>query len=35
MGGEVRKDITGVPGWPAETAFTIDHPLDGGPGKPQ
>ena len=21
-------------GWPAEAAFTIDHPLDGGPGKP-
>ena len=21
-------------GWPAETRFTIDHPLDGGPGKP-
>jgi tRNA pseudouridine65 synthase len=21
-------------GWPAESAFTIDHPLDGGPGKP-
>ena len=22
-------------GWPAEAAFVIDHPLDGGPGKPQ
>ena len=22
-------------GWPAEARFTIDHPLDGGPGKPQ
>jgi tRNA pseudouridine65 synthase len=22
-------------GWPAEAAFTVDHPLDGGPGKPQ
>ena len=22
-------------GWPAEDLFTIDHPLDGGPGKPQ
>lgn len=22
-------------GWPAEDAFTVDHPLDGGPGKPQ
>ena len=21
-------------GWPAEPAFTVDHPLDGGPGKP-
>ena len=21
-------------GWPAETTFTVDHPLDGGPGKP-
>src|SRR5690606_19231878 len=21
-------------GWPAESRFTIDHPLDGGPGKP-
>ena len=36
MGGEVRKDYWAVcRGWPAETAFTIDHPLDGGPGKPQ
>lgn len=22
-------------GWPAEAAFTVDHPLDGGPGKPE
>lgn len=22
-------------GWPAEAAFTVDHDLDGGPGKPQ
>ena len=22
-------------GWPAEAEFTVDHPLDGGPGKPQ
>ena len=36
MGGEVRKDYWAVcRGWPAETVFTIDHPLDGGPGKPQ
>ena len=32
----MRKDYWAVcRGWPAETAFTIDHPLDGGPGKPQ
>ena len=22
-------------GWPADEAFTVDHPLDGGPGKPR
>lgn len=22
-------------GWPAEAGFTVDHDLDGGPGKPQ
>jgi tRNA pseudouridine65 synthase len=22
-------------GWPAEPGFLVDHPLDGGPGKPQ
>ena len=36
MGGEVRKSYLAVcRGWPAESAFTVDHPLDGGPGKPQ
>ena len=35
MAGEVRKDYWAVcRGWPAEAPFTIDHPLDGGPGKP-
>jgi tRNA pseudouridine65 synthase len=36
MSHEVEKDYWAVcRGWPAEPAFTIDHPLDGGPGKPQ
>ena len=35
MAGDVEKDYLAVcRGWPEE-AFTIDHPLDGGPGKPQ
>lgn len=35
MAGEVQKDYWAVcRGWPAEALFTIDHPLDGGPGKP-
>lgn len=35
MGGEVEKDYLAVcRGWPAEEAFTVDHDLDGGPGKP-
>ncbi|MDQ2703150.1 MAG: pseudouridine synthase [Pseudomonadota bacterium] len=35
MAHEVEKDYWAVcRGWPAETAFSIDHPLDGGPGKP-
>lgn len=34
MSGEVQKDYLAVcRGWPEE-AFLIDHPLDGGPGKP-
>ncbi len=36
MAGEVEKSyLTVCRGWPAEDKFTIDHPLDGGPGKPQ
>lgn len=36
MAGTVDKRYWAVcRGWPAEDAFTIDHPLDGGPGKPQ
>ncbi|HOU64826.1 MAG TPA: pseudouridine synthase [Thermomonas sp.] len=36
MSHEVEKDYWAVcRGWPAEQVFTIDHPLDGGPGKPQ
>lgn len=35
MAGQVRKDYLAIcRGWPAEQRFTIDHPLDGGPGKP-
>lgn len=35
MSGEVAKDYWAVcRGWPAEREFLIDHPLDGGPGKP-
>ena len=35
MAGEVAKDYWAVcRGWPAEREFVIDHPLDGGPGKP-
>jgi tRNA pseudouridine65 synthase len=34
MSGEIRKDYLAVcRGWPDER-FTVDHPLDGGPGKP-
>ncbi len=34
MSGEVRKHYLAVcRGWPEEQ-FSIDHPLDGGPGKP-
>ncbi len=34
MEGEVRKEyLTVCRGWP-EADFVIDHPLDGGPGKP-
>ncbi|WP_238394676.1 pseudouridine synthase [Pseudoxanthomonas wuyuanensis] len=35
MAGEVEKDYLAVcRGWP-EQSFTVDHPLDGGPGKPE
>jgi tRNA pseudouridine65 synthase len=35
MAGDFGKDYLAVcRGWPAEAAFTVDHPLDGGPGKP-
>ena len=35
MAHDFGKDYWGVcRGWPAETTFSIDHPLDGGPGKP-
>ena len=36
MSHEVEKDYWAVcRGWPAEPVFTVDHALDGGPGKPQ
>ena len=36
MSGDVTKDYLAVcRGWPAEERFVVDHPLDGGPGKPQ
>ena len=35
MAGEVEKDYLAIcRGWPAEAEFSIDHDLDGGPGKP-
>ncbi|WP_235429828.1 pseudouridine synthase [Xanthomonas sp. GPE 39] len=35
MGGEVEKDYLAIcRGWPAQMRFEVDHPLDGGPGKP-
>ena len=35
MGRDVRKDYLAVcRGWP-EQRFTVDHALDGGPGKPE
>lgn len=35
MAGAVEKDYWAIcRGWPAERVFTVDHPLDGGPGKP-
>ena len=36
MSREVEKDYWAVcRGWPAQHSFLVDHPLDGGPGKPQ
>lgn len=35
MAHDVEKDYWAVcRGWPAEPVFTVDHGLDGGPGKP-
>lgn len=35
MSREVAKEYLAVcRGWPGEAAFVVDHPLDGGPGKP-
>lgn len=35
MAGEVEKTYLAVcRGWPVEQRFVVDHPLDGGPGKP-
>lgn len=36
MAHAIRRDYLAVcRGWPAKPVFTVDHPLDGGPGKPQ
>lgn len=36
MGGEIDKDYLAVcRGWPAEEEMLVEHPLDGGPGKPE
>ncbi len=35
MAGAIEKHYLAVcRGWPSERAFIVDHPLDGGPGKP-
>ena len=35
MAGDIEKHYLAMcRGWPAEQAFLVDHPLDGGPGKP-
>ena len=35
MAGGIEKNYLAVcRGWPVESRFTVDHPLDGGPGKP-
>ena len=36
MAHALEKDYWAIcRGWPAESAFVVDHPLDGGPGKPE
>ena len=36
MSRDVEKDYWAIcRGWPAEREFVVDHPLDGGPGKPR
>ncbi len=36
MAGDAEKDYLAIcRGWPAEDDFIVDHPLDGGPGKPE
>jgi tRNA pseudouridine65 synthase len=36
MSHEVEKTYWAIcRGWPADAEFTVDHPLDGGPGKPE
>ncbi len=36
MSRDVSKDYLALcRGWPAEAVFVVDHPLDGGPGKPE
>lgn len=36
MAGDAGKDYLAIcRGWPAEDDFVVDHPLDGGPGKPE
>ena len=36
MSRDVRKDYLAVcRGWPSEPRWTLDYPLDGGPGKPE
>lgn len=36
MAHAIQRDYLAVcRGWPAEPVFTVDHPLDGGPGKAQ
>ncbi|GAA4857695.1 pseudouridine synthase [Luteimonas vadosa] len=34
-GGVDKRYLAVCRGWPADDRFSIDHPLDGGPGKPE